>query len=544
MPRTKVNQVTRRALLKFFSASAAAGMLSPYLSSCASLDGQKKLQGAKGRSFLHPQIKDELLTAPGITYSLLLTAETTFTNQELFPSEKFFFGANCDYNALFPLAKKEATYQDYVLWTNHEAFQRVLLQRENWQTTGHKMTAIDAKKEMQSVGGSLTHIRRFDESGKFEFITNSKYNRRFDAFTPIPFSNHKEIYRAKLARGTMGNCAGGVTPWNTVLTCEENYQDFIGRRENGKIIASKTGWENFFPAPPEHYGWVVEINPMSGEAKKHPGLGRFAHEGATPVLTNDNRTVVYMGDDGYDKCIYKFISKSPGSLDEGELFVANTIEGKWISLDINKNPELKKRFKNQTELLIETRTAAELVGGTPHDRPEDIEVHPTTKEVFITLTGNPEKGRPYGSIVKITEKDNNPLAMEFSFSTLIAGGAESKIACPDNLAFDENGNLWMTNDISEKVIGTELFKPFGNNGLFYIPLSGPEQGQVIQVASAPMDAELTGLYFVPGQKEMILSVQHPGEGTKDINQCTSHWPRGGSEVPLSSVVVLDLKGWL
>src|SRR5690606_8708599 len=102
-------------------------------------------------------------------------------------------------------------------------------------------------------------------------------------------------------------------PWQTVLTCEENYHDFYGEYSyvgDKKVLNEKTmfGWHKFFNYSPEHYGWVVEVNPFTGEAKKLTGLGRFAHECATTVQAADGRTVVYSGDDKGDECLYKFIS--------------------------------------------------------------------------------------------------------------------------------------------------------------------------------------------------------------------------------------------
>ena len=160
-----------------------------------------------------------------------------------------------------------------------------------------------------------------------------------------------------------------------------------------------------------------------------------------------------MGDDANDECFYKFISNAPDSLETGTLYVAQLETGKWIPLDI-KNPQLKNKFKNQTELLIRTREAAKLVNATKMDRPEDCEIDPITGHVFLNCTNNVPAGRPYGSIYKFVEKDNDYTSLEFSSSIFIHGGLDSKIACPDNMVFDKKGNLWVTNDISEDEIGT------------------------------------------------------------------------------------------
>jgi len=209
-----------------------------------------------------------------------------------------------------------------------------------------------------------------------------------------------------------------------------------------------------------------------------------------------------------------------------------------LPLDITADKKLADKFSDQTELLIRTREAAQLVGGTPQDRPEDIEVDPASGAVFIALTKNLRRGRPYGSILKISERDNNPLALEFTSATHIHGGSGSGIACPDNLAFDPRGNLWVATDIASPLLNRYPYSGFANNGLFFVPMSGPRAGEIFQVASAPVDAELTGTAFAPDGRTLFLSVQHPGETSRDLEHLTSHWPDGGTARPRPSVVTI------
>ena len=94
----------------------------------------------------------------------------------------------------------------------------------------------------------------------------------------------------------------------------------------------------------------------------------------------------------------------------------------------------------------------------------------------------------------------------------------------------------MTTDMSGKMMNKLPYGRFKNNGLFYIPLSGPNAGRASQVASAPVDAELTGISFSPDYKTLFLSVQHPGEQSKSLGELSSHWPSGGAAVPEPAVV--------
>ncbi|MBY0413028.1 MAG: DUF839 domain-containing protein, partial [Bdellovibrionales bacterium] len=174
------------------------------------------------------------------------------------------------------------------------------------------------------------------------------------------------------------------------------------------------------------------------------------------------------------------------------------------------------------------------------DRPEDCEIDPITGHIFLNCTNNVTAGRPFGAVYKFVEKNNDYTSLEFESSIFIHGGEASKIACPDNMAFDKKGNLWITNDISEDEIGLDRYRPYGNNGLFYVPMSGPRRGETFRVAQAPNDAELTGPCFSEDGKTLFLSIQHPGAKTKDLKSLTSHWPDGGNSIPRPSVVAISI----
>jgi secreted PhoX family phosphatase len=189
--------------------------------------------------------------------------------------------------------------------------------------------------------------------------------------------------------------------------------------------------------------------------------------------------------------------------------------------------------------MIDARYAAVVAGGTPLDRPEDIEISPITGDIVIALTNNYPKEVYFGSLLKISEKNNDPLALEFEAQNLISGGLESGFACPDNLEFDQNGNLWFTTDMSDEEMNKGRYAPFKNNGLFVVMMNGSQAGKPQQIASGPTDAELTGLKFTPDYKSLFISVQHPGAQTKDLKNPTSHWPDGGDSLPAPAVVQIS-----
>ncbi len=70
-------------------------------------------------------------------------------------------------------------------------------------------------------------IRVRKEGDAWSFVEDEEYNRRIDANTPMdltgPAAGSEAVLGANEVIGTLANCSGGVTPWNTVLSCEENY---------------------------------------------------------------------------------------------------------------------------------------------------------------------------------------------------------------------------------------------------------------------------------------------------------------------------------
>jgi len=486
---------------------------------------------------LLPSEKDDLLVANGLDYHTIIKWGDKISDTDT-------FGFNNDFTCFIPF--DDTNPKDGLLWVNHEYVNPLFVSdfNPNKHAVPSKHRTIEQiDKEMYNVGGSIVRIR--EENGIWKIVKNDPYNRRITAQTPMKLNWDTPIKGKTTVIGTHSNCSGGITPWKTFLTCEENYDNFFGETEyDQNNIASHRpsteGWENFYKYPPEHYGWVVEVNPTDGTAQKHIALGRFAHECCTVYELADRRVVAYSGDDKNNEHLYKFISSKPSSLKEGTLYVADTIQGKWMALDWENQPILQSKFKDQTEVLIRAREASKLLGATALNRPEDIEIDPITGNIFVSLTNNKSKNDFHGSILKIEETNGAFDALTFKASTYIAGGEKNGFSCPDNLAFDLSGNLWITSDISGSDMNREgnPYLPFKNNSLFVIPRYGEDSGKVIRVASAPKDAELTGPWFSPDGKTLFLSVQHPGEQTQDKNNPTSTWPFDNEGIPKPAVVAI------
>ncbi len=381
------------------------------------------------------------------------------------------------------------------------------------------------------------------------------------------------------------------------MTAEENFHQYFSNVSNlpdtdpRKAVHtryrlpaadSERHWEQVYdrfdvskePNEPFRYGYIVEIDPYNpnSAARKHTALGRFLHEAATTVIAPNGKAVVYSGDDERFESVYKFVSAGtydPNNraanmnlLTEGTLYVARFNEdgtGQWLPLVYGEGPLTEANgFTSQADVLIKTRLAAELVGATKMDRPEDIETNPVNGKLYMAMTNNNlrgQEGRPapdranpradnrWGHIIEATESNNDASATTFMWdifmlcgentneSTYFAGYPReqvSSISAPDNITFDAAGNLWIATDGQPSAIKA-------NDGIYAVPTSGPERGFVRQFMSGVLGAEMASLAFNPDSTAIFVSVQHPGEGGT-LEAPVSWWPDGG-QPPRPSVVV-------
>lgn len=190
-------------------------------------------------------------------------------------------------------------------------------------------------------GLSVLVVQEEQRSGRLTAVTRHRLNRRITGTTPFEVSGPaagSDLLKTSAdpegtrILGTLNNCGGGITPWGTVLSGEENFNQYFA---NGGSVteptaaarlkrygitggASQRKWERFDqrfdvarePNEVHRFGWVVEIDPYDPDAtpRKLTALGRFKHEAAEPRLTADGRPVLYMGDDEKFDYFYKFVS--------------------------------------------------------------------------------------------------------------------------------------------------------------------------------------------------------------------------------------------
>ena len=482
------------------------------------------------------------------------------------------FGYNNDYVAYFPIdgLRGGASSEDGLLWVNHEYANPMYVSDYTDPDNATKKTKEQVDREKAAVGGSVIRVRK--EGDTWKFVEGDGHNRRIDATTPMDLTGaaagSDAVGGATEVIGTLGNCSGGVTPWNTVLSCEENFQYYYGESsddqpQDDEALAETDRWldDPDTAQPPEHYGWVVEIDPYDNNFKprKHTWLGRLIHENVAIRVSESGKVVAYTGHDAEDECIYKFVSSGtfdPDSTDreassrllfDGMLYVADFANGRWVALDYENNPIFKDNgFKGQADVLVRAPEAAKLEDpetetplGTPMDRCEDIEVHPGDGTIYAALTNNALHGNFHGQIIRMYEKDGDAEATEFTFEVFAAGGPNTGFSSPDNLAFDGGNNLWMVTDMSSDKHNQGIYSSFKNNGVFVMRgANDAVQGEPVQFASGPVESEMTGPAFTPDGKTMFLAIQHPGEETESKDEPTSTWPHDGDNVPKPSVVAI------
>lgn len=396
-------------------------------------------------------------------------------------------GDNHDGQHFFPFATAPGTHG--LLVVNHEYVNASLHPRGRELENGRRRRD-DVKKEQAAHGVSVLDIRR-DARGQWQPVADSRYNRRISAFTPMriagPLAGHDSMKTAsdpegRTVQGTLGNCAMGVTPWGTYLTCEENWHIYFHNRDAADHARRLSHWRYGLPAgaggstyqwetvdsrfdatpapelphggqvqEPHRFGWVVEIDPFDPASTpvKRTALGRLFREGATVVLGQEGRLAVYSGDDAKGEYLYKFVADGrfqPGNaahnrdlLDAGTLYVAcfhPDGRGEWKALRLDENGlTAAAGFESQASILLNARAAADRVGATPLDRPEWIAVHPRTREMYLSCTNNDARGeddpvdaanpRPHnlhGHILRWREAGQDPAALAFSWDLFVLAG--------------------------------------------------------------------------------------------------------------------------
>jgi secreted PhoX family phosphatase len=428
--------------------------------------------------------------------------------------------------------------------------------------------------------------------GLWSVVRDSAYNRRI---TPLntdmtfsgPAAGHDRMKTnadpaGMTVVGTVNNCAGGMTPWGTYLMAEENFHGYfwtdkvdaedkpdLSEQAEAKqmdrygVPGMWYAWGKHYdrwnidkePNEPNRWGWIVEVDPRNPDALpiKHTSLGRFRHEGAETTISSSGKLVIYSGDDNRFDYQYKYVSNDSvtpensvfGSslLSDGILYVARFDEDgtiAWLPLVHGEGPlTAGNGFNSQADVMIDTRLAADLLGATPMDRPEDAQprgdgtayimlTNNTSRKPEQVNAANPRADSAFGHIIEIKEAGGDHAATTGTWSILVKCGdptieevgaqwnpetsENGWFGSPDNCAIDADGRLWISTDQ-----GTGWGKTGKSDGLYALETEGELRGTSKLFFRCPVGGELCGPYFTENAETLFLAVQHPGtDGTKDF----------------------------
>ncbi|MFC7691607.1 PhoX family protein [Paeniroseomonas aquatica] len=524
------------------------------------------------------------------------------------------FGYNNDYVDYLPLPHGSQNSEHGLLVVNHEYTNTNMMfpGLGAGRSAALKASAAQAAAEMAAHGMSVVELRR--EGGRWSPVAAGRLNRRITAETPIriggPAAGHERLRTnadptGTQVLGTLNNCSGGNTPWGTVLTAEENFNVYFGGaaattgeqkdhyRRYGILSESLYSWSRHTdrfnldkePNEPNRFGWVVEFDPYDPTSVpvKRTALGHFKHECCNHAISADGRVAIYMGDDERFEYIYKFVTArrwhptdraaNRDLLDEGTLFVARCLDDgrlEWLPLVHGEGPlTAANGFASQAEVLIETRRAADLLGATPMDRPEDVEPNPLTGRIYAMLTNNTARGgqrldranpraaNAHGHVVELIPPGAGTSQVDHVAPVgrweifLLAGkpgvdaGAryhratsdQGWLSCPDNCTFDRKGRIWIATDGAPSAAGVA-------DGLYAADTAGYGRGLTRLFYQAPTGAEVCGPCFTPDGETIFLAIQHPGEEAgSSFERPTTRWPDFQPGMPpRPSVIAITRKG--
>lgn len=290
--------------------------------------------------------------------------------------------------------------------------------------------------------------------------------------------------------GTGINCAGGPTPWNSWLSCEEWTQraDVRHARDHGFV----------FEVPATESMSLVKAEPIRA-------MGRFQHEA---VAVDPETSIIYQTEDRQDGAIYRYLPRVPGKPIEGgrlqalaiadsdgfdtrnwntdgtdDIMLGQTLPVRWIDMDDVEAPSDDLRYRAFAE------------GAARFARGEGIWRGNGAFLWVCTTGGQARLGQVFSYTPSPYEGTDRENTSPGTLALFIEPNDGSLIANADNLTIARNGDVFLCEDGGEA------------NGMARVT---PE-GAVERFALNRMNAsELAGACFSPDGSTLFVNIQRPG----------------------------------
>jgi secreted PhoX family phosphatase len=285
--------------------------------------------------------------------------------------------------------------------------------------------------------------------GGWIYVSNSEVAPLTGGVGALKFDAQGNVVDAyRILSGTSQNCAGGWTPWNTWLSCEEHDQ-----------------------------GLVWECDPFAaGQGTARPALGTFAHEAACVDPVNLR---LYLTEDKGDSGFYRFTPGAYPDLSAGLLEVAEVLGDPTTG----RRSVVWHAVPNPNPGALDTPTRNQVAGTTRFNRGEGMYYHGGV--VYFTTTGD-DRVWAYR-----TQDDTIGL---FYDAALIA---DAPLHEPDNVVVDSRGYVYVAEDSDD--LQVVLITPEG------VPMP------LLQLAGHD-DSEITGPAFSPDGTRFYFSSQRGTSG--------------------------------